>query len=204
MDRIRHLIAAVCLLILLSLNSHTAFADPVVISTPLELSDIGTLLLPLPLTVKEAKGFEGTAAIAAQYDMTANVGDTCHYARLIVYKDGKDMGFAADMLNQASANPKSLQMISGAVRDMIGQSIADNGAQLLQWYPLKPAVVGKNNAISLSSLLIVTEKLPLPMFTNVYVFTQNRHLTGLALLCPDSDRTFWEPLFRQMMTAVKN
>ncbi|MEN6566412.1 MAG: hypothetical protein ABFC57_08925 [Veillonellales bacterium] len=204
MDRLHHFIITACCLALLGFCGHPVFAAPVAISTPLEIADIGTLLLPLPVEATEAKGVEGTAAIAAQYDITANINDTRHYARLIIYKDTKDMGLAADIFTQASANTKSLQLISGAVKEMVGKSITENGAQLLQWYPLKPAAVGKTNAINLTSLLIVTEKLPLPMFANVYVFTQDRHLTGLALLCPDSDRTYWEPLFRDMMATVKN
>ncbi len=161
----RRFIVITCLFAALVVIGTTTYAAPVVISTPLEISDVGTLLLPLPMVVTEAKGLEASP-LDTQYDMTINVNDTWHYARLVVYRDAKDIGITADIFNQVSTNPQMLQLISGTVKGMIAQSINNNGAQLLQWYPRKPATVGKHNAVNVTSRLIMTEKLPITMFAN--------------------------------------
>lgn len=170
---------------------------------PLEIADIGTIMIPSWLQVNEAKNMEGAVSINAQYDMTGLQKDTYHYARTIVYKDTKDMGLAADLFNYVEFKEPLLQMASDTLKGTVTKNLESNGAKLLEWYPIQKANIGKQSAFLLSARLIVTDKLPLPMFADIYVTVKDRHLIGVGFICPDSDRTFWQPIFREMISQVQ-
>ncbi len=172
-------------------------------SISLEITGVGTMLVPAWLQVNEAKNIDGIENINAQYDMTGLQQDTYHYARTIIYKDNKDMGLAADLFNYVEFKEPLLQMASDTLKGTVERTLESNGAKLLQWYPIQKAAMGKQNAFLLEARLIATDKLPLPMFADIYVTVKDRHLTGVGFLCPDSDRMFWQPIFKQMVSQIQ-
>lgn len=47
------------------------------------------------------------------------------------------------------------------------------------------------------------ERLPLPMYAVITVYPRNNQLTAIALVCPDVDKKFWQPVYAQMLSALK-
>lgn len=187
------------IMIIASFNFSTCQAAA---GTPLEIADLGTLMLPAGLDIKDAKDTETTSGLDSQYDLVCLSNDTWHYARLVVFKDKRDMGLVAEMFNQGIQNPHVLKVLSNAGKDMIEKKLANNGSQLLQWYPPKSTKIGRHNGLGLSFRATATDKLPLPLYATAYVYVTTRQLVGLAILCPDSDRQYWEPLFRDAVANI--
>lgn len=171
--------------------------------TPLDIAEVGTLMLPAGLDIKDAKDTETTPGLDSQYDLVCLANDTWHYARLVVFKDTRDMGLAAQLFNQGIQNPQVLKVLSNAGKDVIEKNITKHGSQLLQWYPPKTALVGKRTGLSLAFRFTATDKLPMPLYATMYFYMPNRQLIGLAIICPDSDRQYWEPLFKDSVANLK-
>jgi len=169
----------------------------------LAVSGVGTINLPDWLEAKAAKGLEGQQNAGQQFDLIGLSKETWHYARLISYKVEQDLGPAALLFSMADSNPQVLELMSGLIRPMLTKNLEENGGKVLEWYPAKKASFGGRNVPVLTARLIMTDKVPLPMFATVYVFMQGDRPSGLGIFCPDSDRLFWTPLFSQMVSQMK-
>lgn len=189
---------ALMLITVLSLGTCEA-----AVGTALEVADVGTLMLPAGLDIKDAKDTENAPGLDSQYDLVCLSNDTWHYARLVVFKDKRDMGLAAEMFNQGLQSPQVLKMLSDAAKDMVEKNLTSNGSKLLQWYPPRSAMIGSHNGIGLAFRFTAADKLPMPLYANMYFYMPNRQLVGLAVLCPDSDRQYWEPVFKDSIANLK-
>jgi hypothetical protein len=169
----------------------------------LAISGLGTLNLPDWLEAKAAKGLESQPNAGQQYDLVGLSKDTWHYARLISYKVEQDLGPASLLFSMADSNPQVLELMSGLIRPILTKNLEENGGKVLEWYPAKKASFGGRSVPVLTARLIMTEKVPLPMFATVYVFMQGDRPSGFGMFCPDSDRLFWIPLFGQMVSQMR-
>lgn len=177
--------------------STTAWAEEL---KPLAIAGVGTLELPDWLTATAAKGLEKQENVGLQFDLVGLSKDTWHYARLISYRMDQNLGMAAMLFGMAEANP---QLLGELARPLIAKSLEENGGKVLEWLPVKKATLGGRSVSVLTARLIMTEKVPLPMYASVYVFMNKDKLSGLGLFCPDSDRQFWSPLFIQTANRLK-
>lgn len=187
-----------CLVVMVSFYPLSANAAGI----PLEVTDIGTLTLPGNLDIKPAREAETAPGLSAQYDLTCFDNTTWHYARLVIFKDNRDMGLAAVMFNQGVQNPQILTVLSDSAKDMLEKSMSQNGAHMLEWYPPKSAVAGKYNALSVAFRCTATDKLPMPLYASMYFFVPDQKLAGLAIFCADSDRKYWEPLLKDAVQKL--
>ncbi len=141
-------------------------------------------------------------SIEIQYDLTGPEGDVSHYARLIVYKDTRDLGPVLALVDLVEFKPELVALMSNLGQKLVAKKLEENGAKLLQWLPVSKVSIQKHNGVQFGAKVTVSEKFPVPMFTSVAVYPQDGKLTGIALMCPDSDRLYWQPIFRQMLDRV--
>ncbi|VBB07628.1 Hypothetical protein LUCI_2893 [Lucifera butyrica] len=183
-------------------NAQPAPASPVVtIVKPLEVPGVGTLLLPAWMEVNDAVLSDGTTRQPVQYDLSGKADGVWHYARLMVYHNSSNIVPMADMLLTTDVQPEILQALSGELKDTLAANLAKTGARILDWYPLEKVTIG-NRRLLAGSCLLVYDKLPLPMFTQIYFFTNKNQLVGLALIGPDSDKKFMTPLYTQLISKL--
>jgi hypothetical protein len=164
----------------------------------LAVPGVGSMSLPVWLEAKTAKGLENQPNAGLQYDMVGFTKDTWHYARLVSYKIEQNLGVAALLFSAAEANPR---ILGDLARPLLARSLEENGGRILEWTPAKKALFGGRNVPVITSRLIMTEKVPLPMAAKVYIFMHRDRLFAVGLFSPDSDRLFWEQQF-QLMTAT--
>lgn len=190
----------ICLFALTVFIPNTCLAA----DSSLELDGIGTLLFPAGIDIKPAQGDTSAPRVEDQYDLTfLSADDTWHYARLITFQDKKDMGLAAELFNQGVKNPQLLKALSASAKEALEKSITEKGAHLLEWYPAKPAAAGKHTALSLAFRCTATDQLPMPLYVTVYFFVPDHQLTGLAVLCADSDRKYWDLVFTNSVAKLR-
>ena len=156
---------------------------------------VGALVLPEWLTGTEAKGLDNQQNAGWQYDLVGFSGDTWHYARLVSYRLDQNLGPAALLFGIAEANP---QVLGELARPLLEKSLAENGGKILEWSQVRKKQFGGRSVPCISARLIMTEKIPLPMAAQVYVFMNREKLFAFGLFVPDSDRVFWEQLFGKM------
>ena len=161
----------------------------------------GTALIPATVEFKEALSIQGLTMPIAQWDMTAASKDRWHYARVIFFQDGERSSL--EMVEQIELNDVMLGMISEMARSTIEKAAGNNGARLLKWHPAERSAMARRNAIAFTAQMILTDKLPLPMYGNIHVFVKDKRLNVLALVCPDSDSEYWQPVFRQMAVTFQ-
>jgi hypothetical protein len=166
----------------------------------LSLSGIGTLGLPDWLAMKPAKAMENQPNSGAQYDLVGLERDTWHYARVVAYKMEQNLGAASLLFGVAESNP---QILGELAKPLLNKSLEENGGRILEWTPAKKAMLGGRSVPVITSRLIMTDKVPLPMAATVYVFMNHDRLFALGVFAPDSDRQFWAQLFRQMAADMK-
>ena len=174
-----------------------ALADP---GGSLALAGIGSMGLPEWLEAKAATGMENQTNAGIQYDLVGFNKDTWHYARVVSYKMEQNMGVAALLFGVAESNP---QVLGELAKPLLSKSLEENGGRILEWTPAKKAMLGGRSVPVITSRLIMTDKVPLPMAATVYVFMNQDRLYAVGLFAPDSDRQFWSQLFRQMAADMK-
>ena len=152
-------------------------------------------------TAKELEAAQQYPAIQAQYDLTMQSGDVCHYSRLLICREENKLGQVADMLAVMPLDPV-LGFFAGQIKDQVKSTLEGNGMRVLDLEPVRSANLKGRKAVLLKCRLIATEQLPLPMYSEVYGFVSKGHFTAVVFLCPDSDRTFWQPQTAQMIQTL--
>lgn len=189
----------ICLFALTVFIPNTCLAA----NSSLELDGIGTLILPAGIDIKPAQGETASQRLEAQYDLTfLSADDTLHYARLITFQDKQDMGLAAELFNQSIKNPQLLKLLSTQAKERLEKTIAEKGVRLLQWYPATSIKAGNYTALNLAFRCTATDQLPMPLYVTISIFTPDRQLSGLGILCADSDRKYWDPVFRSTVAKL--
>lgn len=187
----------------------TAFIPVCAAQTPalslkaFSIEGIGTSVFPAELVGEAAVGTETMTNLETQYDLTSSGKSGSHYARLVVYKDSRDLGFAGTLLDLVDFKPELVAMMSNMGKNLVSQKMEEHGLKLLEWAPVTKITVQKHNGIHLGAKFSLSDKLPLPMFASVAVYPQDGKLTGLALICPDSDKAYWQPVFTQLVQNLK-
>lgn len=166
------------------------------------ISGVGIAQLPNAVTPAEAVGTENMKNLENQYDLSSSDQAGLHYARLVIYKDTRDMGPVLSLVDMVEFKPELITMMSNMGKKMISQKLEEQGATLIEWLPAAKAKILNHNGVQMGSRFTLTEKFPLPMFAMVAVYPQDGKLTGLAILCPDTDRLYWQPLFTQLIASV--
>ena len=190
----------ICCLATLLLSSFQLIMTAEAAGGTFDVPGVGSFGLPEWLEVKPAKPMDGQQNAGLQYDMTGLTKDVWHYARFVSYRLEQNLGPAAILFAAIEANP---QLLVSLVQPMLAKSMEDNGGKVLEWYPGKKASLGGRSVPTLTARLIMTDKVPLPMFATVYVFMTQEKVSALGIFCPDSDRLFWDPLFTQMAGQMK-
>lgn len=167
------------------------------------IENIGTSLVPANLQIAMALGTESLTNLETQYDLSSTETSGSHYARLIIYKDPKDLGLVGSLLDLVDFKPQLVSMLSDMGKNMISKQMEEHGLKLIEWLPVNKIIIQKHNGIAMAARFTLSEKFPIPMYASVAVYPQNNKLTGLALLCPDSDQAYWQPIFSQLITNLK-
>lgn len=191
-------------LILCSIMTVSAAADSQAGVTTFAIDGVGTALIPNGLNFANSVGTETMKNIETQYDLTGVGTNGSHYARLIIYKDARDMGPVLALVDLVDFKPELVSMLSNTGKKIVSQKLEENGAKLIEWLPATKISVQKHNGIQLGSRFTLSEKFPIPMFAAVVVYPQDGKLTGIALMCPDSDRLYWQPVFAQVIGSLSN
>ncbi|MDR3563050.1 MAG: hypothetical protein P4N59_16690 [Negativicutes bacterium] len=166
------------------------------------IEGVGTASLSGNIVFASAVGTETMKNMETQYDLTATADGNSHYARLLVYKDGRDMGPALALVDLVEFKPELVALMSSTGQKLLTRKMEENGAKLLEWLPPSKISVQKHNGVQFGSRFILAEKFPIPMYATVAVYPGDGKLTGIALMCPDSDRTYWQPVFTQLITSL--
>lgn len=184
------------------------FASAVVWAAPQDdlktftMEGVGTSLIPGGINFANAVGTEAMKNIETQYDLTSSDDDSSHYARLIVYKDTHNLGPALALVDMVDFRPELVTLMSNMGQNLISKKLEEHGAKLIDWLPVHAVSVQKHNGVLVGARLTLSEKLPIPMFAAIAVYTESGRLTALALMCPDSDRPYWQPVFKQIVTNI--
>lgn len=186
-----------------SLGASAVKITPVQPVKPFVVENIGTASVPAELEISAALGTQTMTNLETQYDLRSTAAIGSHYARLVVYKDPRDLGLAGSLLDLVDFKPELVTMLSNMEKNMVAKQMEEHGLRLVEWLPASTLTIQKHNAIQMGARFTLSEKMPLPMFAAVAVYPQNGKLTGLALLCPDSDQAYWQPIFTQLITTMK-
>ena len=167
------------------------------------IDGVGTSFLPAGINSANAVGTEEMKNMETQYDLTGTDKNISHYARLIIYKDPHDLGPALSFIDLVEFKPELVTLMSNTGKNLISKKMEEQGAKLIEWLPASKALINKHNGIQLGARFSLSEKLPLPMYATVAVYPQDGKLTGIALICPDTDREYWRPVYTQIINNIK-
>lgn len=166
------------------------------------MEGVGTSLIPCGINFASAVGTEAMKNIENQYDLTSSDADNSHYARLIVYKGAQNLGPALALVDMVDFRPELVTLMSNMGKNLVSKKLEEHGAKLIDWLPVHTISVRKHNGVLVGARLTLSERLPIPMFAAIAVYTENGGLTALTLMCPDSDRSYWQPVFKQIVTSI--
>jgi len=166
------------------------------------IDGVGTSFIPNGIDFASSVGTDAMKNIETQYDLTSSGGDSSHYARLIVYKDTRDLGPALALVDLVELKPELVTLMSNMGQKLVSKKLEENGAKLIEWLPASKSLVQKHNGVQFGARLTLSDKLPMPMFAAIAVYPQDGKLTGIALMCPDTDRLYWQPVFKQILNSA--
>jgi hypothetical protein len=194
--------ALMLLILLLASCLMTAVASAEPTMKAFAISGVGLSSLPNEIDFADAVGTETMKNMESQYDLTGSSGNVSHYARLVVYKDTRDLGAVLSLIDMVDFKAELVTLMSNMGQKLVAKKLEENGAKLVEWYPASKVQIQKHNGVQLGAKVILSEKLPLPMFATVAVYPKDGKLTGIVLLCPDSDRLYWQPVFKQIINSA--
>ena len=166
------------------------------------IDGVGTTSIPNGINFASAVGTDTMKNIETQYDLTSFGGESSHYARLIVYQDTHDLGPALVLVDLVEFKPELVTLMSNLGQKLVSNKLEESGAKLIEWSHASKVLIQKHNGVQFGARLTLSEKLPMPMFTAIAVYPHDGKLTGIALMCPDSDRLYWQPVFKQIINNV--
>lgn len=170
--------------------------------TAIPVPGFSGLALTAGINAKEALPFDRMPpALLGQYDLTRDTGKSLRYARVLIVQEAKDLGLIADTFEFLGRSPQVVGMLAPLAQNAITQGLEGNGGKVIEMLPATQVNIGKKAAISLAARVIASDKLPVPLYLQGFIFTQERKLTGVVYLCPDGDREFWQPL---LLKAVQD
>lgn len=169
---------------------------------PFSVEGIGASYLPGAVSFSSAVGTETMVNLGTQYDLTGSDVDTLHYARLVAYKDTHNLGSALAFVEKVGFRPELVALLSKMGQDMAIKKLEDNGGKLVEWLPAQTVTVQQHNGVLIGARVVLSEKLPIPMFASVAVYPEGGSLNGIALICPDSDRLYWQPVFTKLLAGM--
>lgn len=184
-----------------AVTSATALATPNL--QAFAIDSVGTSVLPAGMHFANAVGTEEMKNMEIQYDLTGTDKDISHYARLIIYKDPHDLGPTLSFIDLVEFKPELVTLMSNTGKNLVSQKMEEQGAKLIEWLPANKALINKHNGIQLGARFTLSKKLPLPMYATVAVYPQDGKLTGIALICPDTDREYWQTVYTQIINNIK-
>jgi hypothetical protein len=193
---------AILLVLVLCLMPAVVYAAPQDDLKAFSMEGVGVSLIPSGINIANAVGTEAMKNMETQYDLASSDTDSSHYARLIVYKDTHNLGPALALIDMVDFRPELVAMMSDMGKNLVSKKLEEHGAKLIDWLPVHTLSVKKHNGVLVGARLTLSEKLPIPMFGAIAVYTESGRLTALALMCPDSDRTYWQPVFKQLVTNI--
>lgn len=170
---------------------------------PVLIDGLGTSILPVEMTCTAAVGTETMINLETQYDLTQVSPDGYHYARLILYKDPRDMGMASSLIDMVGVRPEMLPMLSDTGKKLVTKVLDEHGLKLLDWSPLSKITVLKHDGVQLGASVILSEKFPVPMYALIALYLQDGKITAIGLLTPDSDRAYWRPVFGNFIENLR-
>jgi len=197
-----------CLLLTVGYAAEEADNAPRTVNL-LEISSIPVpgyygFALPTEVKAKEAVPSDRMpSALVGQYDLTRDAGKVLRYARVMVYQEQRDLGLIADTFQLLGRSPQVINMLSPLAKSAITQSLESNGGQVLEMYPVTQINIGNKPAVNIAARVIASEKLPIPLYLQAFLFTQERKLTGVAYLCTDGDREFWQPMLQKAVQEMR-
>lgn len=166
----------------------------------IDIAGVGRFTVPQNIKCTNAVGADAKN-LADQYDLNNQSKDGMRYARFVVYQDSHDLGMATTLINMVAEKPELIPVMAEMGKSFIVKKMEENGAKLVEWLPAGKATVQKHSGIQLGARFILSEKFPVTVYTTFAVYSLENKLTGVALMCPDSERSFWQPVFEQIIKS---
>lgn len=169
---------------------------------PFKIEGVGTAFIPGEIDCTAAVGTEMMKSIETQYDLISYEADSSHYARLIVYKGSHNLGPALALVDMVEFKPEFVTLLSNYGQNLVSKKLEENGGSCIDWLPAQKVKVQKHNGVQFGARATLSKKLPIPMYATVAVFPTGGKITGIALICPDSDRIYWQPVFGEILHDI--
>ena len=162
----------------------------------LVMQNIGYLKLPGDITLNPLKKMAGPA-----WELTGKDQDVSRYARLMSseYLPAR-LGVDKSLF---TGKVQSAAKVSEAVKKYMARYLAQNGGHLLNFYPAEAANIDKRRAWVFSMQADLGYDISFPVFIKTYMLVTDTRVSEVMLVCPDSDRRFWEPIIRKAMSEVR-
>ena len=158
---------------------------------------------------------EAAVEMAAQlemdgYQLTMKDDSGYHLAWFLAMRDRNDEGELNLFFKRSLEAEQLLQL------DMYRQLLSNSpenynytdpktrtGIKFLEIYPLEDRALEDGRTYTLAARMMVeAENLKFPVFVRLQVYNLGRQLAGAILVTTDSDREFWDKIFRQLMTEI--
>ncbi len=183
--------------------SFSVSAAAVSSGTVFSLEGVGTTWLPTNCSATAAIGTEAMTNMEIQYDLSSTDAAGIHYARLLVYKAPQDLGMAGTLIDLIGFKPEIYPLLSEMGKNLISKKLEESNLKLIEWLPASKSSIPNHPGIQLALRATLPEKLPLPMFAIVNLVPRNGQITAVALVCPDIDKNYWQPVYLQMLSSLK-
>lgn len=195
MQRIKIIVLSICLIALTFVNCPTiSYAATPTKFKLTELPDIGNVVLPAHLEAIRVQNAE-----IPKYNLTINDGKIIHFIQLSITDKPKrlitnGLSFSTDVSN--------IQKMIIAIQKSLIQNALNEGAKLINTYPIASAKIAPHEGWTGSYRTSIAKEIPSPMYTRIYLFSAKDKNLAIIYTCPDSDKIYWEPVMKQMISSL--
>ncbi|WP_084577781.1 hypothetical protein [Sporomusa malonica] len=161
-----------------------------------DLPGLGRVVLPVQV---EAVRVE--EAQIPEYNLTINDGRIIHFVQVAITNEPKKF---LEMDNPFFSTDADARKMTATIQKVLIQKAIKNGAKLINTYSIESTKIAGHEGWIGGYRTSIVEKMPSPMYTRIYLFnTQKKHM-AMIYTCPDSDKTYWEPIMKQMVASLNS
>lgn len=184
-------LALYCVLTILTMSLPLKGSAAPIKFKPADLPGTGRVILPAAVQISLLPDSK-----IPHYSLTVDDGQILHAVQLYITNNPQELWAMADApLTPALSAKMKITLLHKAL-------LAKEGDKLLAAYAPEPAKVPGYEGWSAGYRATLGDTMPYPVYTGIYLLSAQKENKAMLFACPDSDRSYWEPVMKKMIASL--
>jgi hypothetical protein len=184
-------LALYCILTVLTISLPVNGTAAPIKFKPINLPGTGRVILPATVKISLLPDSK-----IPHYSLIVDDGQILHAVQLYITNNPQELYAIADApITPALSAKTKITLLHKAL-------LAQEGDKLLAAYAPEPAGIPGYEGWSAGYRAALGNNQTYPVYTRIYLLSSQKENKAMIFACPDSDKTYWEPIMRKMIASL--